>query len=65
MATSAFYRLVVSSPNALCRDTSGVVAYDVVGEPVISGSPMPPPCVNEAKTRPPAESSVVVATLML
>ena len=35
------------------------------GEPVISSSPIPPPRVNESKVRAPAESSVVVATLML
>ena len=35
------------------------------GEPVISGRPMPPPRVNEENVRALAESSVVVATLML
>ena len=36
-----------------------------LGEPVISSSPMPPPRVNEENVRALAESSVVVATLML
>src|SRR5262245_48168876 len=36
-----------------------------LGEPVISISPIPPPRVNEANVRAFAESSVVVATLML
>ena len=36
-----------------------------LGEPVISSSPMPPPRVNDANTRAPAESSVVVATPIL
>jgi len=36
-----------------------------LGDPVISASPMPPPGVNDANTRALAESSVVVATLML
>ena len=36
-----------------------------LGDPVISGSPMPPPRVKEAKRRAFAKSSVVVATLML
>ena len=35
------------------------------GEPVISSSPMPPPGVNDRKTRPLAPSRVDVATLML
>ena len=35
------------------------------GEPVISSRPMPPPRVNEENVRAFAESSVVVATLML
>ena len=37
----------------------------MLGEPVISSRPMPPPRVNEAKVRALAKSSVVVATLML
>ena len=41
------------------------IARALVGEPVISSRPMPPPRVKDLNTRPPAESSVVVATLML
>src|SRR6476661_8541682 len=36
-----------------------------LGEPVISSSPIPPPRVNESKILALAESSVLVATLML
>ena len=36
-----------------------------LGEPVISGSPIPPPRVKDENVRALAESSVVVATLML
>ena len=44
-------------------DGSGTMVR--LGEPVISSRPMPPPRVNDEKVRALAESSVVVATLML
>ena len=47
------------------RKVAGSGTMVRLGEPVISGRPMPPPRVNEAKVRAFAESSVVVATLML
>ena len=47
------------------RKVAGSGTMTRFGEPVISARPMPPPRVKELKTRAPAESSVVVATLML
>ncbi len=47
------------------RNVAGSGTIVMFGEPVISSSPMPPPRVNELNVRAFAESSVVVATLML
>jgi hypothetical protein len=47
------------------RKVAGSGTTVMFGEPVISSRPSPPPRVNEANVRALAESSVVVATLML
>ena len=56
-----------SAPSAhgSTRKVAGSGTMVRFGEPVISGRPMPPPRVNDANVRAFAESSVVVATLML
>ena len=60
--------LIANQPSLAPGSTRKVVGSATtvrLGEPVISSSPIPPPRVNDAKTRVPAESSVVVATPML
>src|SRR5438067_1403701 len=53
------------SPLVLDRSQRQADLCQMIGERVISSRPIPPPRVNEAKVRALAESSVVVATLML